>query len=212
MAAESDKNITRLLLDWGAGNQSALDALFPLVYEELRHMAQGHLRGERSSHTLQRTALVHEAFLRLVDQREVTWQSRAQFFGLASRMMRRILVDHARRRGAGKRGSNPARVDLDELVAGQDNRDTPGDARPAPALSVQPVEFDFVEFEEVLQRLEALEPRPGKLVELRFFGGLSLEESAEVLEISLATAKRDWTLARAWLQRALGDADPNLGQ
>ncbi len=203
--ADTGHDITQLLLKWSAGDESALENLFPLVYDELRRMAQSHLRRERAAHTLQRTALVHEAFLRLVDQRNVTWQSRAQFFGLASRMMRRILVDHARRKGAAKRGSNPVRIDLDELVAGQET--LAGADAPAPpglaSVGLEPVEFDFVGFDEVLQRLESLEPRPGKLVELRFFGGLSLEEAAEVLGVSPATAKRDWTLARAWLQREL---------
>jgi RNA polymerase sigma factor (TIGR02999 family) len=178
-------NITRLLLEWGGGNEGALENLFPLVYDELRAIAQSHLRRERSVHTLQRTALVHEAFLRLVDQKSVDWQSRAQFFCLASQMMRRILVDHARRRGAAKRGSDPVRVDLDEM---------PG---------VADADLDFAAFDRLLQRFETLEPRSGRLVELRFFGGLSIEEAAAVLDISVATAKRDWTIARAWLQREL---------
>jgi RNA polymerase sigma factor (TIGR02999 family) len=185
MTLPPSDNITRLLLEWGGGNEGALEHLFPLVYDELRAIAQSHLRRERSMHTLQRTALVHEAFLRLVDQKSVDWQSRAQFFGLASRMMRRILVDHARRRAAAKRGSDPVRVDLDEL---------PG---------VADADLDFAEFDRLLQRFETLEPRSGRLVELRFFGGLSIEEAAAVLDISVATAKRDWTIARAWLQREL---------
>ena len=185
MTLPARDNITRLLLEWGGGNQGALENLFPLVYDELRAIAQSHLRRERSVHTLQRTALVHEAFLRLVDQKSVDWQSRAQFFGLASQMMRRILVDHARRRGAAKRGSDPVRVDLDEM---------PG---------VADADLDFAEFDGLLQRFETFEPRSGRLVELRFFGGLSIEEAAAVLDISVATAKRDWAIARAWLQREL---------
>jgi RNA polymerase sigma factor (TIGR02999 family) len=179
------ENITRLLLDWSGGSEAARASLFPLVYEELRTLAQSHLRRERSVHTLQRTALVHEAFLRLVDQKSVNWQSRAHFFTLASQMMRRILVDHARRRGAAKRGSDPVRVKLDETLIAAD------------------ADLDFAEFDRLLQRFEGLEPRSGRLVELRFFGGLSIEEAAAVLEISVATAKRDWTIARAWLQREL---------
>lgn len=185
MTAAPSPNITRLLLEWSGGNESALANLFPLVYEELRVIAQNHLRRERSAHTLQRTALVHEAYLRLVDQKSVTWQSRAHFFGLASQMMRRILVDHARRRGAAKRGSDAVQVDLDG------------------ALEEVGADLNFEEFDQVLQRYEALEPRSGRLVELRFFGGLSIEEAAGVLEVSVATAKRDWAVARAWLQREL---------
>ena len=185
MTPSPRENITRLLLEWGGGNEGALENLFPLVYDELRAIAQSHLRRERSMHTLQRTALVHEAFLRLVDQKSVDWRSRAQFFGLASQMMRRILVDHARRRGAAKRGSDPVRVDLEELSGAAD------------------ADLDFAEFDRLLQRFETLEPRSGRLVELRFFGGLSIEEAAAVLDISAATAKRDWAIARAWLQREL---------
>jgi RNA polymerase sigma factor (TIGR02999 family) len=181
-------NITRLLLDWSGGNAEALTSLFPLVYDELRNIAQGHLRRERSSHTLQRTALVHEAFLRLVDQKSVTWQSRAHFFGLASQMMRRILVDHARRRAAAKRGSDPIRVELEEGTAEADS------------------EVDFDQFDQVLTRYEKIEPRSGRLVELRFFGGLSIEEAAQILDVSVSTAKRDWAVARAWLQRELQES------
>jgi RNA polymerase sigma factor (TIGR02999 family) len=185
MTLPPSEDITRLLLDWSGGNEAALASLFPLVYEELRAIAQGHLRRERPVHTLQRTALVHEAFLRLVDQQSVSWKSRAHFFGLASQMMRRILVDHARKRGAAKRGSDPVRVDLDE------------------ALGEAGTDLDFEEFDRLLQRFETIEPRSGRLVELRFFGGLSIDEAAAVLEISAATAKRDWAVARAWLQREL---------
>jgi len=185
MTTAPSQNITRLLLEWSDGKSGALESLFPLVYEELRVIAQSHLRRERSAHTLQRTALVHEAFLRLVDQKSVTWQSRAHFFALASQMMRRILVDHARRRSTAKRGADAVRVDLDGAL-----EEVSGD-------------LDFEEFDQVLQRYETLEPRSGRLVELRFFGGLSIEEAASVLEISVATAKRDWAVARAWLQREL---------
>ncbi len=199
MTASARNDITRLLVEWSGGNDSALAVLFPLVYEELRGMAQRHLRHERSAHTLQRTALVHEAFLRLADQKQVSWRSRAQFFGLASQMMRRILVDYARRRGAAKRGQHPVRVEIEALVdaAGEADADLLGH------LSTVESELDFEHFDGVLQRLEQLDPRQGKLVELRFFGGLSLEEAAEVIGVSLATVKRDWVFARAWLQREL---------
>jgi RNA polymerase sigma factor (TIGR02999 family) len=185
MDATPRENITRLLLEWGGGNEAALANLLPMVYEELRAIAQGHLRRERSSQTLQRTALVHEAFLRLVDQKSVTWQSRAHFFGLASQMMRRILVDHARKRASAKRGANPVQVELEDMAGDIDSN------------------VDFEAFDHLLQRFEAIEPRAGRLVELRFFGGLSIEEAAEVLEVSAATAKRDWAIARAWLQKEL---------
>ncbi len=199
MTADSRTEITRLLLDWSGGNEAALSALFPLVYEELRRMAQNHLRRERSAHTLQRTALVHEAFLRMVDQKNVTWQSRAQFFGLASQMMRRILVDYARRRGAAKRKVSVVSVDIDDLAAA-DSTGSPSDLQP---LAAADPDMDFAEMDSVLTRLEQLDSRQGKLVELRFFGGLSIEEAAETLGVSLATAKRDWAFARAWLQREL---------
>lgn len=193
-------DITQLLLDWSAGSEGALSTLFPLVYEQLRVMAQNHLRRERSAHTLQRTALVHEAFLRLVDQKNVDWRSRSQFFSLASRMMRRILVDYARRRDAAKRGQRAA-IDFDEILKADETRS--GDASLRVGLAGESA-VDFQAIDTALQQLEALDARQGKLVELRFFGGLSIEEAAQVLEISPATAKRDWAFARAWLQRALG--------
>ncbi len=198
MADSGDPDITRLLLDWSGGDERALTALFPLVYEQLRAIAQSHLRRERGEHTLQRTALVHEAFLRLVDQRNVDWRSRSQFFGLASQMMRRILVDYARRRAAAKRGQRAA-VDLEEVLNAADTA-VPGDG--ALALAAEPG-IDLEAIDQALERLDALDPRQGKLVELRFFGGLSLEEAAEVLGVSPATVKRDWAVARAWLQREL---------
>jgi len=198
MDAGHDPEITRLLLRWSSGDEGALESLFPLVYEQLRHIAQGHLRRERGEHTLQRTALVHEAFLRLVDQRDVDWRSRAQFFGLASQMMRRVLVDYARRRSAAKRGQR-ASVDLEQLLeAGDTGLIEPG----ALAMATDPT-VDLEAIDQALTRLTALDPRQGRLVELRFFGGLSLEESAEVLGVSPATVKRDWAVARAWLQREL---------
>ena len=198
MTSSSRNDITRMLLEWSGGNGAAPAELFPLVYDELRSMAEQHLRRERPYHTLQRTALVHEAFLRLVDQRDVDWRSRAQFFGLASQMMRRVLVDYARRRSAAKRGQR-ASVDLEQLLeAGDTGLVEPG----ALAMATDPT-VDLEAIDQALTRLTALDPRQGRLVELRFFGGLSLEESAEVLGVSPATVKRDWAVARAWLQREL---------
>jgi len=188
------KNVTALLRAWGKGDEGARDQLLPLIYGELRRRAALHLRRERRGHSLQPTALVHEAYLRLVDQ-QVTWQNRAHFFGLASEMMRRILVDHARTRKRGKRDGAWTRVELDEAVAIEEQRDV-----------------DLVSLDRALQELSELDPRHGRVVELRFFGGLTLEETAEVLGASPATVKRDWSLARAWLYRRLkraSDAPPD---
>ena len=196
----SAPGITQLLLDWSNGNERALSDLFPLVYEELRSMAQSHLRRERSAHTLQKTALVHEAFIRLVDQKNVDWRSRAQFFGLASQMMRRILVDYARKRRAAKRDAPPP-IDIAELESAEESGHEAGWS----SLLARDAGVDFEAIDEALKRLEALDARQSRLVELRFFGGLSIEEASQVLEISPATAKRDWAFARAWLQRELGD-------
>jgi RNA polymerase sigma factor (TIGR02999 family) len=205
MASNPRNDITRLLLEWSSGDGGATAELFPLVYEELRSMAERHLRRERSHHTLQRTALVHEAFLRLTDQKQVTWQSRAQFFGLASQMMRRILVDYARKRNAAKRGDDPVRIDLDDVIQG---RGAGAEAEVQLQFSSTDQDPDFDGVDKALQRLEQLDPRQGKLVELRFFGGLSQEEAADVLGVSLATVKREWAFARAWLQRELTEQRP----
>lgn len=184
--------VTQLLLRWRAGDEAAFSALLPMVYEVLRTMAQRHLGRERGPHTLQRTALVHEAFLRMVDQTQVDWQGRSQFYGIASQMMRRVLVDHARRRNSDKRGGRQVHVDLDAALAsgaeGASNAD-------------DDVDFDAVH--QSLQRLEALDSQQGRLVELRFFGGLSIQDAAAVLGISPATAKREWAIARAFLHREL---------
>jgi RNA polymerase sigma factor (TIGR02999 family) len=193
--------VTQLLLRWRAGDQAALASLVPLVYEELRAMARRHLTHERGAHTLQRTALVHEAFLRMVDQTQVDWQSRSQFFGIASQMMRRVLVDHARKRTAAKRGGGAQKVDIEAVLAVDDGDSAPAaEGGPAPQ---QESEVDFAAIHDALERLEALDPRQGKLVELRFFGGLSIKEAAAVIDISPATANREWAIARAWLQREL---------
>ncbi len=195
--------VTQLLLRWRAGDETALTALMPLVYDQLRTLARQHLGRERGSHTLQRTALVHEAFLRMVDQTQADWRNRSQFLAVASQMMRRVLVDHARRRSASKRGGDAQRVDFDVVLATEesdDGRSHAADAAPAP------VRDDAVDIEAVhqaLERLERLDPDQGRLVELRFFGGLSIRDASEIMGISPATAKREWAIARAWLQREL---------
>ena len=200
MASESPGTITRLLLDWSAGDESALASLLPLVYEQLRAMAARHLRLERGSHTLQRTALVHEAFLRLVDQTQVDWRNRAQFFSIASQIMRRVLVDHARKHLSQKRGGGARPLRLDQTGV-QEGREWRGELD-ALQLS-EHSRVDLTAIDHALKRLEALDPRQGKLVELRFFGGLNIEDTADVLGISPATVKRDWVSARAWLEREL---------
>ena len=181
----STGRVTQLLIEWQQGDERAMEALMPLLYDELRAIAEGYLRRERPGHTLQPTALVHEAFLKLVDQREASWQNRAHFIGVAAQAMRRILVDHARRRRAAKRDGGRS-ITLDEQVA----------IAPAGVVDVEWVD-------EALQRLARLDERQARIVELRFFGGLNVEETAEALGISPATVKRDWVLAKAWLQREL---------
>jgi len=182
-------DVTELLKLWSSGHQKALDALLPQIYAELRQLASSYLRRERPNHTLQATALVHEAFVRLVDQRAVRWQNRAHFFGIAAQAMRRILVDHARARGAAKRGDGARPVSLDEALV----------------LTCAP-NVDLLALDEALNRLAALDPQQSRVVELRFFGGLTMEETAEVLQISPATVGREWTMAKAWLYAALHPA------
>jgi RNA polymerase sigma factor (TIGR02999 family) len=177
-----DQDVTHLLVQWSKGDSAALDALVPLVYEELRRLAQLYLSREKSGHTLSSTALVHEAYLRMVKQKDVNWQSRAHFFAVAARMMRRILVDHARKHNYAKRGGGAMTLSLDETVA------------PAPER-----ELDLV----ALDALAKLDERQSRMVELRFFGGLSIEETSEVLGISAPTVKREWASARAWLYREI---------
>jgi len=185
MASPGD--VTALLGEWSRGDRSALHQLLPLVYAELRQVAARQLRNERAGHTLQPTALVHEVFIRLVDQRQVDWQSRAHFLGVAANVMRRILVDHARRHGAGKRGEGVPGVPIDE-------------ARDVAASDGMPV----LELDQALDRLEQVDAGLARIVELRAFGGLTIEEAAHVLSVSPSTAKRDWRTARAWLSRELG--------
>jgi RNA polymerase sigma factor (TIGR02999 family) len=186
MTSPHASTVTRVLAELGAGDPSALDRLLPLVYDELRVIAASQLRREASGHTLEPTALVHEAFLRLVDQRE-GFRNRGHFFGVAAQAMRRILVDYARRRRAQKRDGG-VRITLSESVG------------PDTGATEQVLAVD-----EALQRLEAMDPRLARVVELRFFAGLSVEETGDALDISPATVKRDWSAARAWLQRELGD-------
>ena len=185
MSSPSTGKVTQLLVDWQQGDAGALEALIPLLYEELRAIAEGYVRRERPGHTLQPTALVHEAFLRLVDVQRVSLEGRAHFFRLAARTMRRILVDHARRLGTEKRGggrvvtlSPDAEIATDEAL-------------------------DIAQVDEALGRLAAQSERQAQVVELRFFGGLTIEETAEALGVSPVTVKRDWLVARAWLQREL---------
>jgi len=204
LSTPTDGAVTQLLLRWRAGDKAALDALLPLVYDELRSLARRHMNHERSSHTLQRTALVHEAFLRIVDQKQLDWECRAEFFGLASQVMRNILVDHARRRSAAKRGTHADHVDIESLLRMDENATSNGYAGDD-ALRQSSDNIDFEAIDNAVKRLEAQDPQQGKLVELRFFGGLSIKESAEVMRVSAATLKREWAVARAWLQRELAN-------
>ena len=178
--------ITQLLVEWSTGDQAALDQLMPLVYDELRRLARSYLRRERPDHTLQATALVNEAYLRLIDQHSVTWQNRAHFFGIASQMMRRILVNHALARRTAKRGGPTQKLSLEEAINLGDQR-----------------EVDLIALDDALKELEALDPRQSRIVEIRYFGGLSIEETAEALDLSPATVKREWSTARPWLRRQI---------
>lgn len=182
----SPRDVTALLREWSDGDRTALDRLLPVVYGELRRVAGRQLRKERSDHTLQPTALVHEAYIRLVDQREVDWRNRAHFFGAAAHVMRRILVDHARRRAAEKRGDGAPRVPIEDVgdVAAVNDR-------------------SLLALDHALDRLEQLDPGLAKIVEFRAFAGLTIEEAAEALRISPSTAKRSWRTAKAWLNREL---------
>ncbi len=186
MTTQSPKEITRLLVAWGDGDESALADLTALVYEELHRLAHHYMSGERAGHTLQTTALVNEAYVRLIDWKSVRWQNRAHFFGVSAQLMRRILVDFARARGYDKRGGGAQAVELDEAAVMAGDKDT-----------------DMVALDEALNSLAEMDARQSRVVELRFFGGLSVEESAEVLKVSPATVRRDWSLARAWLRREM---------
>jgi RNA polymerase sigma factor (TIGR02999 family) len=186
LAASNPAQITRLLIDWRGGDQAALEQLIPLVHDELRRLARRHMAHERAGHTLQATALVNEAYVRLIDIKQVNWQDRAHFFAMSSRLMRRILVDFARSKGYQKRGGGAQKVSFDEaLVVSQE----PGQ--------------NLVALDDALNALAAFDTRKTQVVEMRFFGGLSVEETAEALKISVDTVMRDWKFAKAWLLREL---------
>lgn len=182
----SPQEVTQLLVAWGEGDQVARDQLMSVVYPELHRLAHRYMKRESPGHTLQTSALVNEAFVRLVDQKNVRWQNRAHFFGIAAQMMRRILVDYARSRRYAKRGGGAQQLSLDEALIVSDERSA-----------------EVVAVDEALRRLADFDRRKGQIVELRFFGGLSIEETAEVLAVSPGTVMRDWTLAKAWLRREI---------
>jgi RNA polymerase sigma factor (TIGR02999 family) len=191
MVAPSPKEVTRLLVGWGNGDQAALDELIPLVYDELRRLAGRYMRRESQGHTLQTSALVNEAYLRLIDQKSVRWQNRAHFFGVAAQLMRRILVDHARSRSRAKRGGGAQMVSL----AGQ------------AAISKEVTEV--IALDEALKNLAEMDPRKSQIVEMKFFGGLTTEEVAEVLKVTPRTVEREWRKAKAWLNRAISKGASN---
>jgi RNA polymerase sigma factor (TIGR02999 family) len=180
------EQVTSLLIRWRGGDKAALDALMPLVYGELRRLAHHYLRSERSDHTLQSTALVHEAYARLVGQNIPEWQNRAHFFGVAAQLMRQILVDYARQHRAEKRGGELCKLALDDVE-----------------VQARPADVDVVALDDALQHLARIDPQQSRVVELRFFGGLSIEDTSEVLGVSPSTVKRDWNTARVWLYREM---------
>lgn len=186
-SAKTPPDISRLLRKWSDGDRAALEELLPLVYDELHQQAERYLRRERVGHTLQTTALIHEAYLRLIDQRDVRWQSRTHFFAIAAQMMRRVLIDYARAKHREKRGGDDVRLSLDKAYLVAANEDS----------------VDLIALDQALHRLAELDEQQARVVELRYFGGLSLEETAEVLHISRATTARDWEVAKAWLRREL---------
>jgi RNA polymerase sigma-70 factor (ECF subfamily) len=191
MTGRSPHEVTRLLQNWGRGDQAALDELIPLVYDELHRLAHIYMVRERPGHTLQSSALVNEAYLRLVDARNIEWQDRTHFFAISANVMRRILVEFGRARGAGKRGGNLGKVEFDEGRV------------PSPEQGA-----DLIALDDALNALAAVDPREAMVVELRFFGGLSAEETAEVLKISSKTVLRDWEHAKVWLLRELKHGQP----
>lgn len=194
MSTPSSHQVTQLLLAWGDGDPAAFNELMPLVYAELRTLARRQMQRERSGHTLQATALVHEAYLRLIDQRQVHWQNRAQFFAVAAQVMRRVVVDYARKRRRVKRGGGTPHLSLDEA------------ALLTPSQAPQVLELD-----EALHRLAAVDERKSRVVEMRYFGGLSVEEVAAVLGVSENTVISDWAVAKAWLRRELESQSENAG-
>jgi len=189
MSTPSPQQMTQLLQAWGQGEDEALEKLIPLVHQELRRLARRYMFGERAGHTLQATALVNEAYVKLLGCQEVAWQNRAHFFAISAQVMRRILVDSARARGYQKRGGGIPKVTLDECLIGPKEKGT-----------------DLVALDDALKALAAVDPRKGRVVELRFFGGLSAQETATVLKVSPDTVLRDWRLAKAWLAREMGKA------
>ena len=190
MDGSEQTGITRLLIAWSDGEREALDELVPLVYDDLRRLAAGYMGRETPGHALQPTALVHEAYVRLIDQRRVQWRNRAHFFGIAANMMRRILVDDARKRRAEKRGGGAERITLtgDDIAAPEQH------------------DIDALALHEALERLAAFDPQQERIVELRYFGGLTIEETAEVVGVSPATIVREWTIAKAWLRADMSAA------
>jgi RNA polymerase sigma factor (TIGR02999 family) len=190
MPTPPTKDVTRLLMNWSNGDSAALDELLPVVYDELRQQAERYLRREQPGHTLQATALVNEAFLRLIDQSQISWHNRAHFFGAAANLMRQILIQHARAKHAEKRGGDAQKLYLDEVTGLADNL-------------VKEQNLDLLALDDALQQLAAVAPQQSRVVELRFFGGLSIEETATVLGISPATVKREWNMAKAWLHREI---------
>ena len=186
MSQTPTHEVTRLLLDWSKGDKTALDKLMPLIYEELRRLAHRYMNRERAGHTMQTTALVNEAYVRLVNRKNVHWQDRAHFFAIAAELMRTILVDHARSHASTKRGGGARKLALDEaLVVSQERA------------------ADVVALDDALRALALIDPKQSRIVELRFFGGLTIEETAEVLDLSAATIKREWSTAKAWLYHEL---------
>ncbi len=189
--SDSDHDVTVLLREWSGGNQQALTDLLPIIYDELRRVAHQYLHREHTDQTLQTTALVHEAYLKLIDQRSVNWQNRAHFFAIAAQAMRRILIDNARRRTAGKRGKGE-KISLEDVAT----------------VSTQKHQ-SLLALDEALHELEKIDPQQSQIIELRYFGGLTIEETATAMDISPATVKREWAMARAWLYKALTTARAN---
>src|SRR5712691_6945495 len=192
MPAPSAQHVTQLLQDWSQGKDAALEELVPLVHQELHRLARRYMYGERVGHTLQTTALVNEAYLRLVNSQKVNWQNRAHFFAISAQLMRRILVDSARTRGYQKRGGGVPKVTLDEALMGPKEKGQ-----------------DLLKLDDALKALAVVDLRKSKVVELRFFGGLSVEETAEVLKVSPDTVHRDWRLSKAWLKREMSNGKSN---
>jgi len=188
ISTPSQQNLTELLQEWRKGNRAALERLTSLVYDELRRIAHRYMRRERNEHTLQTTELVHEAYARLLGKQDVDWQNRSHFFGMTAQVMRHILIDHARRRQFAKHGGDVRQVSFDNA-----------------AVMTQQRAAELVALDEALMTLEQIDPRKSRVVELRYFGGLSLEETAEVLDVSVMTVRRDWRAAKAWLYRRMKD-------